>query len=380
MSNQVFKNSTVLYNDDVPRPFPLPTTNTIAVFADDEGNLSGIQETILTPDGDYFGPAGATITIDNIDATNLTVATSTVDDIICNTITAKVTDITINSDMKMLSGAEFKADIISQNIASNTLVLNELNIADNSWRFFLNSGNPTIQFNGGDFLEYDRTLDILKFQTPAAPMPELQISNGVVCANSKLQLSQDVNVFLEKITTGPDQDLTISGASGKVIRYDTSADNWEFDNSGSIELKVDNGNNRIEINNLLFSGLNQTQLSTYEESSYNTTWSGAIPTTALTTIFIIRIGNTITIRLPTISTAGNNTSNFIFSDTAMDARFRPLNNLTIIIETQDNTEFVGRCLLQNTGIFNIFPTVTSSYIADVNLKGFKRTHFSYMLI
>ncbi len=376
MSNQVFSNSNRLYRDDVSKPFPLPSPNTIAVFLDDEGNLSGIQQTILTPSGDMFMVSGSTLT-----ASNLTVDTTTVDNIICETITAKTADIVINSDMVMLGGTTLKADTINQNVASATLILNELNIGDNSWRFFIDSGNPKIQFNGGDFLEYDRILDTLKFQTPGAPQPELEISNGLICINAKLQLSQDVNVFLEKVTTGPDQDLIISGEAGKLIRYDTSENNWEFDNSGTINLKVDGGNNRIEINNLLFSGLNQSVLSSYQQTTLSTTWSGAIPTTGLTTVALIRVGSAIVVRIPTISTAGNSTSNFIFSDIAIPVEFRPLTTVTFIIQTQDNTAFVGRCTVQTSGIFNIFPTVTSlNFNADANLKGFQKTSFSYSSI
>ena len=320
-----------------------------------------------------FMVSGSTLT-----ASNISVDTTTIDDILCNTITGKVTDITINSDMKMLGGTELKVDTIGQNVASATLVLNELDIGDNNFEFLIDGGNPKIQFSAGNFIDYNRTSDIIGFKINAAPNKEMEIFNGVTCINNKLQLSNDVNTFLQKLTTGPDQDLIISVSSGKVLRYDDSANNWEFDNSGTINLKVDGGNDRIEINNLLFLGIGESVLSSYKETTLTTTWSGAIPTTANTTVTIIRVGSLINIRIPTISTAGNSTSNIIFSDIALDVEFRPLVSVKFIIQTEDNTAFVGICTLQTSGIFNISPTVTSiNFNADGNLKGMSQTSFSY---
>lgn len=386
MSNQVYstRSTRTFYIDSIEKPFPLPQSDTIAVF-DDEGNLI-TNGTVLSNSGDIFMIPASTLTTDNIDVTNLTVDVSTIDDIICNTITAKVTDITINSDMKMLGGAELKADLIGQNVASATLVLNELNIVDNDWRFFQDGNVKKIQYSGGDFSGFDVSSNTFLWQTPTAPQPDMTLINGLLCIPEKLQLAGESEMFLERLTTGPDQDFHLNVASGKLLRYDTSADNWEFDNSGTIELRVDNGNNRVELNNLIFSGVNQTVINKYERFQQSLTFSGPWASNITVTITFIVVGSFVFLDIPSLSALSIASSALISATSLIPTRFRPSIHSVLTLSRGSNegdNSVIGVLIISTGGQIDIgFERETTPWNVSLsigNATGVVHTCITYMI-
>lgn len=303
MSQQVFRNNNFRYIDAVQKPFPLSQILTIPSWQDNNGTL-GSTPTILTPDGDMMMLGGATLTVDNIIVNNPIVQ----DNIICETISAKTADIIINDDLVMLGGAELKADTIGQNVASATLVLNELNLIDNTWRFKLDSGNPRIIYAG---------------------------------SNNKL----------------------------------------EFENASTVNLIVDGANDQIIPNNLLFSGVNQSQLNVYESAiTITMSFTGPIATTS-NDLIASRIGNICTLRFDDLVIVGTNNNVAMTSTLGLiPARFRPVKDISSNINIIDNdVEIIGSILISaGSGTVTIYAGPRGTlFTANMNTNGYFATVITY---
>lgn len=74
-------------------------------------------------------------------------------------------------------------------------------VDDLNFYLSLESGNPTITLDSGDFIEYDRTGNEFRIKINGNPNPDFSVKNGIVKARNKFELA-DSTTYLEKTTTG----------------------------------------------------------------------------------------------------------------------------------------------------------------------------------
>ncbi len=283
-------------------------------------------------------------------------------------------------------GSILKVDVIEEKTpAANIRMDNLVEIQDGTFNLMFDGTDPFIQFDGGDHLTFDRSANQFQFKVASNPNPDVCIADGETIVSTTLKIGTAANnLSITKQTTGGDnRDVNIVWEGANVTDYDDSADSITTTLNTNIVLVQDGANNRIETPSILFSGANQTAISSHEVIAHTTKWDGPFPITADTTVDLIMIGNTVTCRLPAISETGDTVASKIFSLTDIPVRYRPTADITFVIRTFDNDGLSGTVILAASGLFSIQRTVASGagelFLADVNVKGFDATSFSYIL-
>ncbi len=132
---------------------------------------------------------------------------------------------------------------------SRDLNLLSTTIGDADFKLSLVSGDPQIDFNGGDFIKFDRTGNQFEFKISSAPNPDMVIQNGLVQIRNKLEIA-DEDTFIDKLTTGPNSgDVTIRFGDTGISDFTDLL----FDFSDVSLTFIIANNNRLKINSL---GLN----------------------------------------------------------------------------------------------------------------------------
>lgn len=126
---------------------------------------------------------------------------------------------------------------------SGTFVANVLTIGDGNFAVNLNGGMPTFQFDGGDYIQFNRSSNAYAFNIGAATKAALDSSGNFTAAGS-IAPSNDAN-FLIKTASGNPQIVFDSG--GDQISYDRTANKYYFAIGGVNVASIDaSGNMRLK--------------------------------------------------------------------------------------------------------------------------------------
>lgn len=98
------------------------------------------------------------------------------------------------------------------------LLASEFLVGDSSFNLSIDTLKPRIEFDGGDFMEFDRASNCLTFKIANNPNPDFQVENGVVTARTELRVA-DALTFIRK---------EISGPAIHDVRFQFHTDNWMY--------------------------------------------------------------------------------------------------------------------------------------------------------
>jgi len=100
-----------------------------------------------------------------------------------------------------------------------------------------------------------------------------------------------------------------------------------------------------------------TVLDFYSTTDHVTTWSGPYGAPFLNPVEIVRVGNVVTVRIPQMLSTSSFAA-YIQTDTSIHNNFRPLQNISQIVQVRNNTVVQsGLVLLKNNGAIEIYATV-----------------------
>jgi hypothetical protein len=118
---------------------------------------------------------------------------------------------------------------------SGTFVANILTVGDGNFAVNLNGGLPTIQFDAGDYIQFNRSSNAYAFNVAGANKATLDSSGNFMPAGY-VAASNDAN-FLLKTASGIPQIVFDSG--GDSYLYDRSADQHKLTIGGTTKIVVD---------------------------------------------------------------------------------------------------------------------------------------------
>ena len=281
-----------------------------------------------------------------------------------------------------------KTDIISERTPTANIRFNsKLEIFDANNTMQVVNGNPRWTFDGGDFLEFDRTsginnFGVLTIRINGAPNPELSVEQTTVTVNNILNIV-DTNTSISKTTTGPDaNDVTFQYGDNLGITK------LFYDDSNPSLLYV-KGINRLNITELgiILNPIdnNESPLASHQTHNQSITWNG-LDLNQTGDIDIEKIGNVVTIKFQTISGEITIIDHVISSDisTPLATRFRPTvtQHLNAIVQKNGSSK-PGRVRVMSTGemIFDIEVGDTYRTFVDGfgNTAGFEDQTITYII-
>lgn len=395
MSNQIYRNSLKYYpvNQDI-----LP-------------NLDNVQD-LGSSDRRFKHIHVANVTTTNLIATSVTVDNSEMDLLKVNTIqnfddgdNVKINDILKPSldatydlgasdaqwdNAHIVTSHVNTANIVNANITTvdtDTLLVDSIEVGDAQFEIFLDAGTPTIQFDSGDNLTYDRTANEFKIKIAGNPNPDLLVANGLVCVKNKLQVTADGDTFIEKLTTGPDNNdviVSFNNTDTDQMYWDDSANKLSVNIATIEKLGIDVTNTTIS-NVVILSSVAQDDTQTkllVLDGSNNVKWrdvatveatTGTVTTNwtfpgavgAVSGDIDWQINNDIAnITVPLISNGANGFNAFINNATTlMPVSLRPVTQKNYIVRIE-NASVAGN------GYLFILPTGEIKIYADVALTLF----------
>ena len=140
-----------------------------------------------------------------------------------------------NKDIKI--SRDSVSHVLIDNNAGGPAILQvaKYEVGDTDFNLELDGTDSFINFAGGDFIKYDRTLNQMEFKIGAAPNPDVVISNGKVLVDDQLCIA-DFDTFIHKDTTGPtngDVFFVFNDTDTDQLVWDDSTNELSFQVAGS---------------------------------------------------------------------------------------------------------------------------------------------------
>jgi hypothetical protein len=229
-----------------------------------------------------------------------------------------------------------------------------------------------INFDAGDYLNYNRNTNTFEFKVSTNPNPDVTITNGVTRVSDKIEIA-DANTFINKITTGPSNgDVTfqwgVPATNETSCAFDSSLDTLTWTVEGVNRLRLADDGLIVDPTDG-----NQTPMNYYEETglfaAIDYTDSGGVDNyqsgggDVVGLVEFTRVGSIVTMFL------GGVVGQFTLGSTidavagALVTRFRPLVNQSYRITINDGSS------IYTTGVIEI-RTDGSFSIGRVNLNNF----------